>query len=54
MGYQVHLAVEVVVVVLVDEVIEVEEEVSEGGADEVVRTCGLFDFMTLECLTYVL
>ena len=55
MGYQVHLAVEVVEVVLADEVIEVEEEeVSEGGADAVVRTCGLFDFLALECLTDIL
>ena len=43
-----------VVVVLVDEVIEVEEEDSEEAAHAVVCTCGLFDFVILECLTDIL
>ena len=50
-----HLAVVVVVVVLVDGVIEVEEEVlEEAAADVAVCTCGLFDFLILECLTDIL
>ena len=43
-----------VVVVLVDEVIVVEEEDSEEAAHAVVCTCGLFDFVILECLTDIL
>ena len=44
----------VVGVVLVDKVIEVEEVSEEGAADVAVCTCGLFDFLILECLTDIL
>ena len=41
-----------------DEVIRLrdrnEEEVSEEAADAAVCTCGLFDFLILECLTDIL